>query len=187
MTGSFSVRTIVTRICLALITCIISACTVPFPVYSVAGKNVESIRAVPATIKVGNFAGNQTSVSCRLQPLGPENNETYASFIRNAFNNELIISGGVPHNTTIELNGTLKKIEVDCGIVSGSWTIEMELSINNQPPFTVKTVRKFDGNYSGEIVLKRATGTFVPAVQQFLNEVLNSPSVQTAAATSGLK
>jgi hypothetical protein len=161
--------------------CLVSGCSVPFPVYSVSGRNVATIRSSPNTIKLGQFSGEQKSVSCRLQPIGPEGGGTFASYIRNAFKDEMIIAGVTPPETAMELNGTLKDIDVDCGIISAAWVIEMEMTIGALPPFTVKTVRAFDGNYFGGVVLSRAYTAFVPAVQDLVNDVLTNPSFQAAA------
>ena len=86
-----------------------------------------TIRSIPNTIKLGQFTGEQKSVSCRLQPIGPEGGGTFASYIRNAFNDEMVIAGATPAPTAVELKGTLKDIDVDCGIISASWVIAAEL------------------------------------------------------------
>jgi len=159
----------------------LSGCSMPFPVYSVSGKNVASLRSMSKPIKLGQFAGDQKSVSCRLQPISPEDGSTFASYIRNAFNEEMIIAGVNAGDGAPELRGTLKNIDVDCGIISASWIIEMEFSVGDRAPFTVKTVREFDGNYFGQVVFSRAYTAFVPSVQAFVNDALNHPSLQAAA------
>lgn len=158
----------------------IAGCSVPFPVYSPAGKNVQAIRSIPATIEVSQISGDDKSVSCRLQPIGPQNDETFASYIAKAINEEIIIAGGAQHDAKITLRGSLKSIDVDCGIISGAWTIVMDIFINNQLPFSVKTVREFDGNYFGAIVLNRAYTAFVPTIQDLVNNIINSESFQAA-------
>jgi hypothetical protein len=55
------------------------------------------------------------------------------------------------------------------------------MTIGALPPFTVKTVRTFDGNYFGGVVLSHAYTAFVPAVQDLVNDVLTNPSFQAAA------
>jgi hypothetical protein len=166
---------------LAVTVCAVSACSVPFPVYSVSAPNVQAIRALPATIRLGQITGSQTSASCRLQPIAPENDTTFASYIRKAFEDELVIANAPPHNKVVELSGTVKNVDVDCGIIDGDWTIDMAVSVNSQPPVEIKTVRRFDGNYAGVIVLNRAMTAFVPSVQQLIDDVLTSPAMLAAA------
>jgi hypothetical protein len=157
-----------------------AGCSIPISVYSPAGKNVQAIRSVPATVEVGQISGNETTVSCRLQPIGPENGETFASYIAKAINEEIIMAGGAQRGPKVTISGTLKTIDVDCGILSGSWIIKMDVSINNQPPFPVNTVYQFDGNYFGYVVLERAHTAFIPMIQDLVNNIISSPSFQAA-------
>jgi hypothetical protein len=160
-----------------------SGCAINFPVYSVSGKNVGALRSMSKSIQVGDFKGDQESVWCRGLPIKPAGGGTFASYIRNALNDEIIIAGGTPTQGTLEVVGTLKTIDVWCGTFDASWTIEMEFSIDNQAPFTVKTVRTFDGNFVGAWIVNRAYNEFVPAVQDFLNGILTHPSFQSAVQT----
>ena len=155
-------------------------CSLAFPVYSPSGKNVQAIRSLPTNVKLGQFLGDEKSVSCRLQPIAPESGETFASYIKSAFNEDMIMAGGKATTADLPLAGTLKNIDVDCGIISASWIIEMELTIGTHPPFMVKTVHPFDGNYFGGIVFQRAYTAFVPAVQRFINDVVTHPTFQEA-------
>lgn len=167
-----------------VVICFMSGCAIPFPVYSVSGRNVATIRSMPNNIKIGHFTGDQKSVSCRLQAIAPEGDETFASYIRNAFEDEMIIAGITPSEEAWELTGTLKDVDVDCGIISGSWVIEMEMSVDDQPPFMVKTVHEFAGNYFGAVVYGRAYAAFVPAVQDFVNDVLTHSTIQAVATAT---
>jgi hypothetical protein len=181
MQSRVNCRTAVIVSCQIAIALCLAGCSVPFPTYGVSARNVETVRSTPATIKVGPITGAQTSVSCRLQPIGPEGSGTFASYIQEAIADEVVIAGGAPRDRTIQISGTLTNVDVDCGIINGSWTIEMALVVNNGPPVSVKTARNFDGNYFGGVVLQRAYGAFVPTVQQFVADVLNSAAVQAAA------
>lgn len=166
---------------LVAMVCTVSACSVPAPVYSVSAPNVQAIRALPATIRLGQITGSQTSVSCRLQLIAPENDTTFASYIRKAFEDELVVANAPPHDKVVELSGSLKNVDVDCGIINGDWTINIAVSVNNQPPVVIKTVRQFDGNYFGAIVTRRAHAAFVPSVQQLIGDILTNPAMQAAA------
>jgi len=135
-------------------------------------------------VRVGQFTGDQQTVSCRLRPIGPEGGGTFAAYIQNAFEEEATITGRRPAEGEVELRGVLRRVDVDCGIVEASWTIEMDMSIGEQPPFTVKTVRRFDGNYLGGVVFQRAYTAFVPSVQEFVHDVLASPAFQAAVAAT---
>ena len=175
------------QVCLAIaVGLALSACTTPaiwithkIPAYSVSEKNVATVRSIAAQIKVGNFTGTKTKDYCTERYLiGPGNGQTFSSYIAEAFSETVQISG-TKSQVLIWLSGTLKHIDVNCGFsLTKTWTIEMELSINHQSPFTVKTVYKFKYKPFQPIWLAQS---FIPSVQQFVNDVLNSPEVQAAA------
>jgi len=100
--------------------------------------------------------------------------------IAKAISEEIIMAGGAQREPKVTLSGTLKNVDVDCGILSGSWTIEMDVSINNQPSFSLKTIHEFDGNYFGAVVFNRTHTAFVPTIQDLVNNIISSPSFQAA-------
>ncbi len=135
-----------------------------------------SIRAAHNAVELADFSGSQSSVSCRLQPISPEGNKTFAQYIRNAFNDELVIAGQKPGLPKSKLSVQIKNIDVDCAVGQASWTIEAEVAIGSQSPISIKTVRNFDGNFMGAVVLERAYQAFVPSVQQFIADVMAHPA-----------
>jgi hypothetical protein len=157
---------------------LLSACSVPFPVYSISGENVGMIRNLPVNVQVGEFQGVQKEVTCRLQPIGPEGNATFATYIQKAIRDEVLIAGNTPRGQTVQISGTVKNVDLSCGIITGSWTIDVDVSVNGGPPFPIRSVKTFDGNYMGTVVATRAYQAFVPAVQQLVRDILSSPAVQ---------
>ncbi len=79
------------------------------------------------------------------------------------------------------ITATLVDIDVSCGIIEADWTIDLDISVNGQPAQRVRTVRRFDGNYVGQVVAMRAYQAFVPTVQQVVADILALPSVRSAA------
>ena len=134
---------------------VLSGCAIPFPVYTISTSNIVTLRDANKLVKVNAFKGNQTSVSCRLQPISPDGGRTFAKYIQDAFNDEIVVAN--PKNPpAIVVDATLTNIEVDCAIGTASWTIEMDVSINGQPPFAAKVNRTFEGSFAGAIVGQRA-------------------------------
>lgn len=165
---------------LPAIAMLLSACSVPFPVYSVSGENIGLIRTLPVNVQVGEFAGGQKTVSCRLQPIGPEGGASFASYIQKALRDEVLIAGNTPRSRTVQITGTVKNVDVSCGIITASWMIDVDISVNGGQPVPIRTVRTFDGNYVGGVVATRAYQAFVPTIQQLVNEILSNPAVQSA-------
>ena len=155
---------------------LLAGCAVPFPVYTVSSSNVTSIRSAKAVVELGEFSGLQTSVSCRLQPISPEGNRTFAQYIRGALNDEVVIAGPSSSVRKSKLSLQLKNIDVDCAVGAASWMMEVDVSINGKPSFNVKTVRNFDGNFMGNVVAQRAYQAFVPSVQQLIADIMMHPN-----------
>jgi hypothetical protein len=163
---------------LSIAAVLLSACSVPFPVYSISGENVGLIRNLPVNVQVGAFQGTQKEVSCRLQPIGPEGNATFASYVQKALRDEVLIAGNTPRSETVQITGTVKSVDVSCGIITGSWTIDVDISVNGGAPVPIRTVKTFDGNYVGAVVATRAYQAFVPSIQQLVHDILSNPAVQ---------
>ena len=171
------------RCCLALAmagSTLLMGCAVPFPVYAPSTKNVLALRSAPKSVQLGSFSGDQRSVSCRLQPITPDGNRSFAQYIRDALSDELVIANPPASLKPVQLSIALTSIEVYCGILSASWTIELQVSVDGRAAYAVKTVREFDGNYMAGVVLPRAYQAFIPAVQDAIAAVLAHTEVQAA-------
>lgn len=160
-------------------TVVLTGCVVPFPTYSVSSNNVLAIRATQRTVELGDFLGNQTTTSCRLRRTGPDADRTFAQYIRAAFQDELVIAGPPPLRERSTLSLRITDVNVDCGNVWSSWTIEGEVRITNQPPYKVKVVRDFDGSFLADVVWQRANQAFVPTVQEFIAAVMAHPAYKS--------
>jgi hypothetical protein len=166
---------------LAIITLfLLQGCAVPFPVYTVSSENITTIRSTPRTITLGEFEGEQKSVSCRLQPIEPDNGKTFAKYIHDAFLDELIIANAAA-NSGLKITAKVLNVDVDCAMGTASWEISMEVTVGNQPPFVVDTVRGFDGNFIGAVVVTRAYQAFTPTVRDVITNILNHPSFKKAS------
>lgn len=157
----------------------LTGCVVPFPTYSVSSNNVLAIRATQRTVELGDFLGNQTTTSCRLRRTGPDADRTFAQYIRAAFQDELVIAGAPPLRERSTLSVRITDVNVDCGNVWSSWTIEGEVRITNQLPYKVKVVRDFDGSFLADVVWARANQAFVPTVQEFIAAVMAHPAYRS--------
>jgi hypothetical protein len=156
----------------------LTGCAVPFPVYTVSSTNISTIRSAERSIELGPFTGDQASVSCRLQPITPEGGRTFAQYIRAAFADELVIAGNTPSKPKVPLSARLINIDVSCNSFDSNWEIELEVTVADQAPFVIKTVRRFDYTFLGAAMLPRAYQAYVPAIQDTVANVLTHPSVR---------
>ena len=158
---------------------ILTGCAVPFPVYTISTSNIVALRDANRLVKINTFKGSQTSVSCRLQPISPEGGRTFAKYIQDAFNDEIVVAN--PKNPpAITVDATLTNIDVDCAMGTASWTIEMDVSVNGQATFAAKVSRTFEGSFAGAIVGQRAYQAFVPTVQEAVKAIISHPTFQSA-------
>ena len=141
----------------------LTACAVPFPVYTVSSGNVATLRSSERSIELGTFTGGTTYVSCRLNQIQPEGGKTFAQYIRSAFNDELIIAGNTSVKPRVPLNVKLIYIDVSCNSTDSRWEIDLEVTLPGRDPFTVKTLRRFDYNFLGGVMLPRAYQAVHPA------------------------
>jgi hypothetical protein len=153
--------------------------------YAPATKNILTLRDISSNTKnkinIGKFEGDSKITSCRaFGYVSPPNNVTYATYIRNALIEELMLANVYSEKSNIEINGKLKEFEVDCAVGTGKWIIEMEFNINGKEPFTVKVSYDFEGAFIYEIVFNNAQQSLVPATQEFLNAVLNHDKIKSA-------
>jgi hypothetical protein len=157
----------------------LAGCAVPFPGYSISSNNVLAIRGTQRSVELGDFLGNQTTSSCRLRKIGPDADRTFAQYIRAAFTDELVIAGPPPLRERSTVSVRITDVNVDCGNIWSSWTIEGEVRITNQLPYKVKVVRDFDGSFLADVVWARANQAFVPTVQEFIAAIMANPAYRS--------
>jgi hypothetical protein len=156
---------------------------VQLPAYGILGAHLKAIRAIPAAISLGPFSSTAEDVSCRLSGISPPQGATYAQYIHDALYSEIDAAGiDTPLPRTITLSGTLKSIDVDCGMNEGTWTIEMAITIDNGAPITIRSTQTFDGAFLGEVVIDNARDAFVPATQTLIGDILKTVA-KTVQAT----
>ncbi len=156
----------------------LTACAVPFPVYTVSSANVATLRSSERSLELGPFVGDTTYVSCRLNQIQPEGGKTFAQYIRSAFNDELIIAGNTATRPKVLLSVRLTYIDVSCNSTDSRWEVDLEVKLPGKDPFMVKTLRRFDYNFMGGVMLPRAYQAFVPTVQEAVANVLAHPEVR---------
>jgi len=160
----------------------LSGCTNVSPRYSSSSDNVLVLRDIRdqsvAKIRTGQFLGEKTSESCRGGSFEPPDHDTFAFFIGEAFRDEFILSDIYAKDASIKLSGRLKEVYLDAGMGEGIWEIEMEMTVLDQPPFTVKVQHFFEGGFAAITVCENARNAFIPAVQDFVAAVIAHPTFQ---------
>jgi hypothetical protein len=176
-------RVIVTIVSLLLVTGCAPAITQR---YASPATNIVLLRELNAKssqkIKLGEFEGDQDGVSCRLVNISPPDRVTFASFLKNAVKEDLMMADMYAENANVELTGRLVNIDVNCAIGTGEWIIEMEftkVAPSSNEKFSVTNTYSFEGAYNGAVVFNNASLALVPAVQEFVKAVFSHPKFQS--------
>lgn len=152
-------------------------------VYSPSSKNIMTLRDLSTTTKnklsVGKFEGDDSKINCRGAKIAPPNNMTFASYLKNALTEELMLANLYDENSSLQISGNLKELEVECAVGTGKWNIEMELIPKSGKPFVIKKSYDFEGAYMGRVVISNAQQSFVPATQEAINALLKSPEFKS--------
>ena len=172
-----SARTLAPLLLLAAL----AACDVP-PAETVPARNVELIRALPATLRLAPFPPSAKSVDCAGTPITLSGVPDFAAAVRATLSQAIVAAqDGATRPRTLDLQARLRDITADCGAYSASWTIALDVTINGAPAFPIRINRLFDGGFAGANVAARAREALPPAFDQLVNAILTSPKLQAAA------
>ena len=65
-------------------------------------------------------------------------------------------------------------------IGTGEWITDMEINIDNSPPFIIKNIYKFEGAFGGDIVYNNARQSLASALQDFYGLIIKHPNFAAA-------
>lgn len=182
MTRDTAGKTFVARLCLLGLVLLIASCATPAREFRVSKQNMEAVREAPANLTLGSFTGSIDRVGCRAESISAGKDATFASYIRDAFAKVIQTSKVTDKESTIELSGSLKEIELDCAYSNtGTWNIEMDFAVDGKEPFSIRVVQLFNGHIVAVNVFQNALEGLILAVQKIVDDVLESEQIQTAA------
>lgn len=163
----------------------IQGCTNVAPRYAASSENVMELRNLNASIELGLFTGGPDKVNCRsFNPMAPPDGETFAEFIRKAFQEELQMAGAHSPGSPTVLTGKVLNVDLDSGMGTGRWTIAVEIAVSGSAPFVVETGYEFEGGFAAFTVCENARNSMVPAVQEFVRDVIIHESFQNSISGS---
>ena len=115
--------------------------------YSISANNITSIRKLNKNIKLGEFSGLTSTVSCRGTSIAPPRGMTFAQYVKDSFNSELMIANtNFKDEVSISINIT--NIDVDCSVGTGFWLISSEVTVGDQLPIKIISETKFEGSFA---------------------------------------
>jgi len=168
---------IVLSVWFAFLALLLAGCGMKSDVYSVSADNVVRLREFSdIKVNIGNFtadSSDENHILCRLgdtitTPMG----EPFELYIQKAFEEEFKMAGIYSKNANITITGHLNSIN---GFSAPArWNIDMTVSSNTGKSFKVFTSKRYPSVYSGNTACNNMAREFMPAVRQFINEVVNN-------------
>ncbi|RUO18522.1 hypothetical protein CWE08_11435 [Aliidiomarina iranensis] len=143
--------------------------------YAVSVDNISSLKTmVNSKINVGDFnaAGeSRTSITCRgVGPIKTPDGDSFESFIRKAFVDELKMAEAFDTDAPVTLTGTLDSI--DFSSTSGSWDIAMTINSSNGESLSVSESYSFTSSFYGETACNQTAQALMPAVQNLIGKIV---------------
>lgn len=126
-------------------------------------------------ISVGAFDSSspRTSISCRaVGPIETPDGETYAEFLRAAFEDELLLAEKYDENSPIKIKGQVE--EFTFSSVQGIWKIDLTLESSNGNAMEVNEVYDYETSFYGETACNQTAQALVPAVQNLVKTAVRS-------------
>jgi len=150
--------------------------------YSVSANNVVSLRNVATngtSINVGSFSDSnkeETKVMCRLAtPIGTPKGETFASYIKNAFQTEMIMSNIYDGKSDVTVTANLNDIYGSTTLGNAYWEFKITIKSSNGVSYDVETRYDYESSFSAMSACSEMQRSFVPAVQKLNGEIINNP------------
>jgi hypothetical protein len=146
--------------------------------YSISTDNVVALRSLNGkTINVGAFTSTvpgQKEIMCRgVGPIKTPDGEPFSSFIRKALLDELKIANIYSASAPVTLTGNLDAI--DFSSQSGNWNINLTVKSSNGKSISTSEVYPFTSSFVGDTACNQTAQAFMPAVQNLVGKVVNSP------------
>ncbi|MEJ6472886.1 hypothetical protein [Pseudoalteromonas piscicida] len=145
--------------------------------YSVSVDNISSIKNIAnSEINVGDFntvGKSKTSIMCRgVGPIKTPDGNSFESFIRKAFVDELKMAEVFDTNAPVTLTGTLDSI--DFSSATGSWDIAMTINSSNGEFLSVSESYSFTSSFYGETACNQTAQALMPAVQNLIGKIVQN-------------
>jgi hypothetical protein len=175
---------------LLLVVSCVAGCAMPItPRYAVSASNIVDLREMygnsPNKIKVGEFTSDITDINCRGGEIQLPDKQTFATFMKSGFTDELKLAGVSSENSSIILSAKILNLDVDCNIGTAHWQAEVELKVGAGTPFIVKNTYDFDGAFAGVVVYSNARESLNNAFQDLFSHIIKDPNFKLAF--SGIK
>lgn len=159
---------------------LLSGCANKVHDYSVSTENMVVLKNIAKTtkgVKLGDFTDsnrNQSSVGCRLStPIGVPEGETFVSYIKKAFEKELVVTD--MHNKSAKHTISANLDELKGSTLPAYWEFKMTLSSTNGKSYQTHTKYSYQSSFSAMSACSEMQRSFVIGVQKLIGDSIKNP------------
>jgi len=159
-----------------------TGCANKIPAYAISTSNVVNLQGLSkdnGKVNLNDFTDsgrNESKVMCRLAtPVGTANGETFASYIQNAFQKELLIAGMYDPKSNIIISANLDDIYGSTTLGNAYWEFEITVKSSNGTSYKVHSRYDYESSFSATSACSEMQRSFVPAVQKLIGDIVQNP------------
>lgn len=167
---------------IAIATLLFSGCANKVHDYSVSTENIivlKDMAKADKQISLGDFTDSgkeESKLMCRLStPIGTPEGETFATYIKNAFQKELLLSGLYDKNSKNKITANLNDIYGGTVIGNAYWSFDITLKSTNGKEMNVKSRYDYESSYFASSACSEMQRSFPLAVQKLIRDIINNP------------
>ncbi len=149
--------------------------------YSPNTANIMHLKSMDINkVTVGTFTDsgrNERKVMCRLAtPVGTASGKTFASYIQDAFIQELLLADKYDPNSKIVITANLDYIFGSTMLGNAYWEFKVTVKSSNGESCKVDSKYDYESSYLATSACSEMQRSFVPAVQKLISDIINNPN-----------
>ena len=163
-----------------------SGCANKVHIYSPSTDNLITFKNFSKShegVNIGEFGDsgrNESKVMCRLSPpVGTQDGETFASYIRKAFMQELMVSDMYNGDSNMTISANLDDIYGSTMLGNAYWEFKITVKSSNGNSYQVHTRYDYESSYLAYSACPEMQRSFVPAVQKLIGDIINHADFKT--------
>ena len=157
----------------------LSGCANKVAEYAVSSTNIIILKGMSKNgkgISLGDFTDSnrkESMVMCGLtRPIGIANGETFISYIKKAFEKELLIGDMYDEKSNVKIGINLDDIYGSTILANAYWKFNVTVNSSNGKSFKVESKYDYESSYFSNSACSEMQRSFVPAVQKLLQDVI---------------
>ncbi|QFT53330.1 hypothetical protein [Microbulbifer sp. THAF38] len=149
--------------------------------YGATPENVNAIKAAgEGRVSVNKFSSvsgkEHTSIGCRAAgPIKNQNDQTFESYIHNAFINELKMADAYDESSEVSIRGEITELDFNSNIGAGKWKLSATISSSSNKGYKVESIYPFSTNWVADKACQQVAQAFQPAVSDLINKIVTHP------------